>query len=214
MSQTNAIALGAILGQYGSALFMGAFADKSARLSSLLASILFISGYSMMSISLSRSIPPSYEFFTFYYMLAGSGTVASYFAALTASAKSFPDHPGLAIGVPSALFGISPLLLSTIGSALFTISDGENAGDIDAVGLFAFFGIVTGLVNLVSACFINPIIVPETEEKLAVNDSAVQVADETQPLLPTLAHPPHQNVVRFLKQSSPWIFVVIVLLVK
>lgn len=213
MSQTNAIALGAILGQYASALFMGAFADKSARLSSLLASILFISGYSMMSISLSRSIPPSYAWFIGYYVLSGSGTVASYFAALTASAKSFPDHPGLAIGVPSALFGISPLLLSTVGSALFTISEGENAGDIDVVGLFAFFGIVTGLVNFFSACFIQPIIIPEPEEKLIVDDAAVQSADETQPLLPTLAHPPHQNVVRFLKQSNPWIFVLIVLLV-
>lgn len=215
MSQTNAIALGAILGQYGAALFMGAFADKSARLSSLLASVLFIAGYSMMSISLSRSIPPSYAFFVGYFVLAGSGTVASYFAALTASAKSFPDHPGLAIGVPSALFGISPLLLSTIGSALFTISEGEDAGDIDAVGLFVFFGTVTGLVNLFSACFIKPIIVPESEDKMLANDSsAIQAGDETQPLLPTLVHPPHQDVVRFLKQSSPWIFVAIVVLVK
>lgn len=194
---------------------MGAFADKSARLSSLLASVLFISGYSMMAISLSRSLPPSYAFFVGYFVLAGSGTVASYFAALTASAKSFPDHPGLAIGVPSALFGISPLLLSTVGSALFTISEGEDSGDIDAVGLFVFFGIVTGSVNLFSACFIKPIVIPESEEKAVVNDSSVQgEADETQPLLPTFAHPPHQNVVRFLKQTSPWIFVAIVLLVK
>lgn len=214
MSQTNAIALGAILGQYGSALFMGAFADKSARLSSLLASVLFASGYTMMAISLSRSIPPTYAFFVGYFVLAGSGTVASYFAALTASAKSFPDHPGLAIGVPSALFGISPLLLSSIGSALFTIQEGDNAGDIDAVGLFAFFAGLNGIVNLFSACFIKPIILPEPEEKI-INDSAIQEPGETQPLLPTtFVHPPHQNVICFLKQSSPWIFVAIVLLVK
>lgn len=215
MSQTNAIALGAILGQYGSALFMGAFADMSARLSSLLASVLFVGGYTMMAVSLSRSIPPTYAFFVGYFVLAGSGTVASYFAALTASAKSFPDHPGLAIGVPSALFGISPLLLSTIGSALFSVQEGDNAGDIDAVGLFAFFAGLNGIVNLFSACFIKPIILPEPEEKI-VNDSAIQEsADETQPLLPTtFVHPPHQSVVRFLKQSSPWIFVAIVLLVK
>lgn len=139
--------------------------------------------------------------------------MASYFAALTASAKSFPDHPGLAIGVPSALFGISPLLLSTIGSALFTVTEGENAGDIDAVGLFAFLAGLTGFVNLFSSCFVKPILVPEAEEKV-VDSSDIREPDETQPLLPTLVHPPHQNVVRFLKQTSPWIFVAIVLLVK
>jgi MFS family permease len=215
MSQTNAIALGAILGQYGSALFMGAFADKSARLSSLLAGVLFVSGFTMMAFSLSSSTPPSYAFFVGFFVLAGSGTVAAYFGALTASAKSFPDHPGLAIGVPSALFGISPLLLSTIGSALFTVKEGKDAGDIDAVALFAFLAGLTGVVNLFSACFLKPIIVRESEEKIVIEESSQIIASESQPLLPTIyAHPPHQSLLPFMRQSSVWIFVAIVLLIK
>lgn len=80
----------------------------------------------MMSISLSRHLPPNFLFFIGYFVLVGAGTVASYLAAITASAKSFPDYPGLAIGIPSALFGTSPLLLSTVAGALFTV--GGNVG--------------------------------------------------------------------------------------
>lgn len=203
---------------------MGAFADKSARLASLLAGVLFTSGFAIMAYSLTRNIPPTYPFFVGLFGLAGSGTVASYLAALAASAKSFPDHAGLAIGIPSALLGVSPLFLSTIGSALFTVSEGEYAGDINAVGLFAFLAVLNGLVNLFSACFIEPVIIPEedTEVPDEVEDDASTLPvvaavqpSEGQPLLPThKAHPSHVNILLFLRQHTVWIFMTIVLLIK
>ena len=95
MSSTNGLSLGLVLGQYASALVIGSLADRSCRLSSLLGSALFVVGYSSMAISLSRTSPPSFAFFIGWFLLVGAGTVSSYFAALTASAKSFPRYPGV-----------------------------------------------------------------------------------------------------------------------
>lgn len=206
-------------GQYAAAVGFGSIADYSSRLSSFCGAILFAAGWLLMAHSLNQEQPPSFLFFVAYFALVGTGTVASYFAALTASAKSFPRYPGLAIGLPSALFGISPLLLSMVASALFTRTDGEDQGEIDAGRLFTAVAILLATVNLFSSVVLQPIVhgepVAPTEVPEQAMDSGMH-GSETQPLLPKseAASLAQTKVSEFLQQNSVWIFICIVLLLK
>lgn len=216
MSETNGLSLGIIIGQYASALFIGAVADRSCRISSLLGSGLFIVGYSSMAISLSQKVAPSFIFFVGYFLLVGAGTVCSYFAALTASAKSFPAYPGLAIGIPSAMFGTSPLVLSAVASALFTKTGGSDDGDIDAVRLFIFLAVLLGSVNLLASFGLRPPTPTPAEARGTENGSSSVVFGEETPLLARAQKEKdgHLDLKAFLSKSSVWIFLVIVLFLK
>lgn len=180
-----------------------------------------------MAFSLASHKPPTFAFFIAYYGLVGAGTVSGYLAAITSSARSFPHHSGLAIGVPSAIFSISPLVLSELAGWLFVQHEGAGSGDIDAVRLFAFFAVFGGIINLTSAILLKPLdesetgravkspasLTPTSASSLAGNSTPSQ-PDETSPLLPTasLSHV-HIGLRKFLMQPSVWIFLAIIVLV-
>ena len=123
--------------------------------------------------------------------------------------------PGLAIGIPSALFGTSPLLLSSIASSLFTKTEGNDSGDIDAVKLFVFLAVLLGSVNIVSAIGLRPPTPTAAEAKGTESNSSVIVGEET-PLLPKVKteQTGHLDLKTFFSKSSVWMFLVIVLFLK
>lgn len=177
----------------------------------------------MMARSLAQSASPSFISFVGWFLLAGFGTVSSYFAAMTSATRSFPSHPGLCIGVVSAGFGLSPLLLSTVAGALFTNSEGNDSGDIDAVRLFTFLAILLGAVNAFSAVGMRPP-TPTLEEAKGTEAGGSSLlpevqqsdSDEATPLLARsqAARIPHVRLMKFMRKSSVWIFLLIILFVK
>ena len=207
-TQTNAIFLGGLIGLYSAALVMGAVADRSTRVACLMAA-LFFQGYALMARALAQPAAPSLISFVIFFLLAGIGTVSSYFAAMTSATRSFPSHPGLCIGVVSACFGLSPLLLSTVAGALFTKNEGSDSGDIDAVRLFSFLAILLGAVNLFSAFGMRPPIpTPEEAKGTEAGGSSLlpevqqPASDEATPLLASQSHTariPHVRLVRFMR---------------
>ena len=186
--------------------------DKSSRSSSLCSAILFASTYSIMALALSGPAPPNFYLFVACFGLLGAGTVASYLAAITAAAKSFPLYPGLAIGIPSALLGVSPLLLSNVGSALFTRMTAGDGGEIDIARLFTFFAVLLGCTNALSALALRPII-PNLDETKAIEETD-PILDESEPLVSSVALHAHINVKSLLNQSIVWIFLSIFILLK
>ena len=222
-TQTNAIFLGGITGLYSAALVMGAVADRSIRATCLIAA-LFFQGYAMMASSLAQSAAPSLISCMIFFFLAGIGTVSSYFAAMTSATRSFPSHPGLCIGVVSSGFGLSPLLLSTVASALFTNNEGSDSGDIDAVRFFTFLATLLGAVNVFSAFGMRPPVpTPEEAKGTEAGGSSLlpeaqqPTSDEATPLLAgqnQTARIPHVRLVKFMRKSSVWMFLFIILFVK
>jgi MFS family permease len=150
-------------------------------------------GYILMAVSLSHArsedpialsrstwtgatlIPPEWAFLASYFFLAGSATAASYFAAVSTATKSFgPSHSGLAIGISSALFGASPIVLSATAS-WFTDAD----GDLRAVQFMLFLAGLLGIVNLIGAIGLRVPAVEEDDEHEPATDPS-----EASPLVP------------------------------
>lgn len=91
------------------------------------------------------------------WFTVGCGTAASYFSAMCSLSKSAPSsHAGLAIALPCAVFGLSPLFLSTIAS-FFTssavVTDEGSALDVRAY--LAFLGALLLGVNLAGGFLIR-----------------------------------------------------------
>jgi hypothetical protein len=140
-----------VLGEYVAAVGWGAMADKRGPGSiSWAASVLFFLGYGLLGwrykVSLATQqelmragieyTAPSHQWIwlSFYYFLAGCATAASYFSAIIASTKSLPArHSGLAIGVPCAVFGLSPLFLSILAT-FFTEEKNQPVGSPNFMG--------------------------------------------------------------------------------
>lgn len=103
-------------------------------------------------------------------------TAGSYFSAIIAATRSFPEqHAGLAIGVPCAVFGLSPLFLSTL-APLFTVSPAQIepgatgvTEELDPARWLLFLAIALGLVNLLGAVGLREIPWEDEDGKLAVS---------------------------------------------
>lgn len=101
-------------------------------------------------------------FLCIYYCLAGAGTAASYFGAIIAATKSTPGrHSGMAIGVPCAIFGLSPIFFSalapfftTTASSLVHHLAGEDAtginDELDPGRWLLFLALMLAIVNFIS----------------------------------------------------------------
>ncbi|GAA5949705.1 hypothetical protein JCM21900_003262 [Sporobolomyces salmonicolor] len=172
-SQLNLLASSAILGEYATAAYWGSVADSyGPGIVSLAGGGLFGVGFGLLGWTCEVGVEmesqgKSLGKFTWVWMcaayfLAGCGTAASYFAAVISSTKSAPTrHSGLAIAVPCAVFGLSPLFLSSLAS-LFTapttpaspsnFSQDVQDEELDAgrwlLFLAAFLAIVNGLGGL------------------------------------------------------------------
>lgn len=66
-----------------------------------------------------------------------------YFSLLFSAAQCFPNHPGIASGLSTAVFGLSPLFLSLLASNLFTTASG-----LQVISFLRFLAICTGVVHL------------------------------------------------------------------
>lgn len=92
----------------------------------------------------------------------------SYFAAVTASTRLFRSRPGLAIAGPLTLFSLSSLFLTSVGMTFF--SD-HTSGDLHAPSFLSFLGILLGVINFISAIFMD---VKPPQEKAIVNGRAAE----------------------------------------
>ncbi|BGP38512.1 hypothetical protein JCM10450v2_002460 [Rhodotorula kratochvilovae] len=164
-SQLNLVASSAILGEYALAAYFGALADKRGPGAvSFVAAALFAAGFGTLVWRYEQAQTGGgaiwdgeWLVLAFCWFLVGCGTAASYFSGIISLAKSTPSrHSGLAIGVPCAVFGLSPLFLSTIASFFTTASDAPNHGDELEVGKYlASLGILLTLVNLVGGFLVK-----------------------------------------------------------
>ncbi|GAA6062633.1 hypothetical protein JCM10212_000295 [Sporobolomyces blumeae] len=129
------------------------------------------------------------------YFVAGCGVAGSYFSAMIAATKSAPArHSGLAIGVPCAVFGLSPLFLSALAS-LFTTSFAPNPSlpdhtevELDAGSFLLFLAALLSAVNGVGGLFLKELPWDEKPEQGFVKpDEPILVADaeETGGILPS-----------------------------
>lgn len=91
------------------------------------------------------------------WFTVGCGTAASYFSAMCSLSKSAPaSHAGLAIALPCAVFGLSPLFLSTIASFFTTsIVASEETSALDVRAYLGFLGALLMAVNLAGGFLIR-----------------------------------------------------------
>ena len=138
----------------------------------------------------------------------------SYFSALFAASKNFPDYIGIASGSSMALFGLSPLFLSLLASNYFT----SDIDGLDVQSFVTFLAVLSGLVNLVGAINLR---VPQSEPAVEVEESGVdeesiatQSTSERAPLLAGKSRPKvqvtvvpveSQTVLDLLKEPNFWV---------
>ncbi|KAL9935265.1 hypothetical protein V8E36_005613 [Tilletia maclaganii] len=172
LKQTSSIWVGAVLGEYGFAAPSGIIADRHGpRILCLVAAVLFFLGYNLMgreeAVALAArlaagkgqghgggegSIPivgpsGSYIRLAFAFFLCGAGVSASYFSAVTAATRTFPNYPSLAIALPLTLFSLSSMLLSAVGSTFFA---DPATGDLNTRAYLYFLAYMLGIVNLLA----------------------------------------------------------------
>ncbi|GAA5974232.1 hypothetical protein JCM11641_003343 [Rhodosporidiobolus odoratus] len=175
-SQVNLLASAAILGEYAVAAPFGALADhKGPGSVSLGAAVLFVLGFGVLGWRYGVNVEKranheevwtgEFAVLLLSNFLVGCGAAASYFSGVISSSKSAPArHSGLAIGIPCAVFGLSPLFLSSIASP-FT----SSGGDLDARRYLLFLAVVLFIVNGAGAVLIKNLPWEEQIEKVAVD---------------------------------------------
>ncbi|KAK0524974.1 hypothetical protein OC834_000163 [Tilletia horrida] len=107
----------------------------------------------------------SYVRLAFAFFLCGAGVSASYFSAVTAATRTFPNFPSLAIALPLTLFSLSSMLLSAVGSYFFA---DPVTGDLETSAFLFFLAYMLGVVNLVAGLGMHnykPVSPPSTPER-------------------------------------------------
>ena len=108
--------------------------------------------------------------------------------------QTFPTRTGLATGVVTALFGLSPALLCTIGTVFFP----DRVDGVDAPRFLLFLAILCGTINLVGAFGLRAVpkdagLAQMVENPHPHSSNAVSatppVDPETAPLLPRPSPP-------------------------
>ncbi|BGP01198.1 putative transporter MCH1 [Rhodotorula toruloides] len=178
-SQLNIVASAAILGEYASAAGFGALADRRGPGAvSFAAAVLFGVGFGGLAWRYQRGAewngaggqPWEYEWaaLSLAWFICGCATAASYFGAITSLTKSAPSsHSGLAIGVPCAVFGLSPLFLSAIASFFTThTATGET---LDVAKYLSFLGALLLAVNFIGGFLIKELPWEDNLDKVIVD---------------------------------------------
>ncbi|KAJ7632507.1 MFS general substrate transporter [Roridomyces roridus] len=205
--QLTSIALAGMASQYPLSPLVGRVLDKYGPwFCSLVASCLHslaLGGFSFavwrMQDSSTDSAPTQASVYVLVtlFMLAGFGAVFSYFCSLFGAARLFPDYPGASSGVVNAIYGLSPVLLSTVASTWFTDVDG-----LDLVRFLAALAIVSGSVHLIGAFNLRkippPVPSPERDE-----------TDETTPLIATDSSAVSRSVLDLTKDPQFWVLFVV-----
>ncbi|CAD6891151.1 unnamed protein product [Tilletia laevis] len=252
LKQTSSIWVGAVLGEYGFAAPAGILADRfGPRVLCIVAAALFFLGYNMMGreeavavaarvlresrisdladsvVGTAAPIAPrhaSYLRLAFAFFLCGAGVSASYFSAVTAATRTFPNFPSLAIALPLTLFSLSSMLLSAIGSSFFA---DPLTGDLNTSAYLYFLAYMLGIVNLCAAVGmhnykpISPSPTPERRRSVAdgsdgsdteseddyhgLDESTALISSEIRPSRSSLPYlPEDSSLSSFLSAPSVW----------
>lgn len=104
------------------------------------------------------------------WFVVGCGTAASYFSAMCSLSKSAPaSHAGLAIALPCAVFGLSPLFLSGVASLFTTASKAVDQGAaLDVRAYLGFLGALLVAVNLAGGFLIRDLPWQENIDRVIV----------------------------------------------
>ncbi|TFK76555.1 MFS general substrate transporter [Pluteus cervinus] len=179
--QLTTIVLAGMIGQYPFSAFVGKAIDRHGpAVCSLIAALLFSFAFRLFSVQVSAAQPePTIECFrnlSFLFLLAGFGTVFSYFSSVFAATKTFPMYPGIASGTSMALFGLSPLLLSTIATTYFI---SPITGLLDVPSFMDFLAYLTAFTHLVGF-----VVLRKVNSQPASSQDIATPSDEQTPLLP------------------------------
>ncbi|KZT11258.1 MFS general substrate transporter [Laetiporus sulphureus 93-53] len=234
--QLGTIMLAAMIGQYASAAPVGKVLDRFGPWScSLLASLMFASGYGLFALDYTRSPEtpePSSAFphLVVYFALLGLGTVFSYFSMLFAATRTFPQYVGLASGTSLAIFGMSPLFLSMVATRFFI----DASANVDVTRFFTFMAVLTGIINLIGGLILPgpateavPKARPSPDDQTDYNEDAqvTEVNEEASLLaMSSIAtdssgrailaqEPDHVDAVGLLKDPYFWVLAIVVSLV-
>ncbi|KAF9001869.1 major facilitator superfamily domain-containing protein [Cyathus striatus] len=200
--QLTTIVLAAMMSQYPLAVVVGKIIDhRGPSVTSLIASLFFLAGFGAFSLEIYNTpldiLVPSVSSFrrmTFFFLLAGFGTVFSYFSSLFAASRTFPSHVGIASGTTMALFGLSPMFLSFIATQWFI---NPASGLLNVSGFMCFLAVSTGLLNTLGffalAGDLKPQAISHPEDSSSGQSSPgnTQTLDESTSLLP--AQIPQKN---------------------
>ncbi|MBW0505569.1 hypothetical protein O181_045284 [Austropuccinia psidii MF-1] len=224
LKQISTIASVSNLVHYISAVFWGSLADRvGTNRVSLLAGILSFSGYGILSYLLSS--PPDliphpvdsnstlrpFIIAILAYSLCGIATAAAFFSAITGSTQIFGStHPGLSVAGPSALFAFSPILLSFLGTQLFSQKDA-----FDSSGYLAMLAFLTLLVNSFSAFQLKPSLPKALSDLNSDSSERTALLSSNDISQPSSSQPPPtepDSALSFLLQPTVWLLGIIVLL--
>lgn len=182
--QLTTIVLTGMVSQYPLAFVAGRTVDcYGPQTCSLIAAIFYCLSFGGISVEISRwpdelSYPPpsTFHLFVFYSLMAGFATVFSYYSSLFASSKTFPNYIGISSGASMALFGLSPLFLTTIATKWFT----DDLATLDPVKYMSFLAALTGTVHLAGALALK---VPGQKVTASNLESNLVLIDENTSLL-------------------------------
>ncbi|TKA57383.1 hypothetical protein B0A53_00612 [Rhodotorula sp. CCFEE 5036] len=180
-SHLQLVATAAILGEYVSAALFGAIADRRGPGAvSTTAGLLFGVGlgslawrYQVCAASLASGETPwvhEWVLLAAAWFVVGCGTAASYFSAMCSLSKSAPaSHAGLAIALPCAVFGLSPLFLSGVASLFTTAAKAVDQGAaLDVRAYLGFLGALLMAVNLAGGFLIRDLPWQENIDRVIV----------------------------------------------
>ncbi|KAJ6455693.1 MFS general substrate transporter [Mycena sanguinolenta] len=200
-------------GQYPWTPLVGKIIDtRGPWLCSLVAALLFPLALACFSFKVNYMLetpgepPQTVYFLVFLFGLAGFATVFSYLSSLFAAIKNFPDYPGIASGTVTTLFGLSPLLLSSVASTFFTAGVDKS---LDIVRFLNFLAILTGTVHIIGALNLR---VP-ANNTAAIVHSEDEAANETTPLLRADGPSANGSTLDLVRDPYFWIFFVVLAII-
>ncbi|TFK42691.1 major facilitator superfamily domain-containing protein [Crucibulum laeve] len=214
--QLTTIVLAGMMSQYPFAAIVGKIIDqRGPSVCSFAAALLFSSGFGAFAFDIyyaptdaSEPSSPLFHRLTFFFLLAGLGTVFSYFSSLFAASKAFPTHLGLASGTSLALFGLSPLFLSFIASTFFT---DPTSGLLIVSQYMAFLAVMTGCVNIfgVFALKCIPGVPNDKVSHPPQVDAEAHLPEDTTPLLPPKSNKiVDSSSLGLLKDTNFWLLAI------
>lgn len=194
--QLTTIALAGMMGQYPFGAIIGKVVDKYGPWAcSIIASCLFFAGFGLSAREITNTpdditVPSASTFhhLTIYFFIAGLGTACSYFSSLFAACKNFPDFIGIASGTSITLFGLSPVLISTLALTFFSHPD----EGLDVTRFLQFLAFFCGAVHLFGAFTLHIIPLPEDHSSVVLEDpeGLVHIDEQT-----SLLHGERNNTV-------------------
>ncbi|KAI6043419.1 MFS general substrate transporter [Pisolithus marmoratus] len=186
--QLTTIALAGMVGQYPLSALAGKVIDCYGPWAcSLVSAGLLSTGFGLFAREIAqtpddiiRASASSYHRLAFYFLVCSVGAVFSFFSGVFAASKNFPHYMGLATGISTALFGLSPTFLSTLATRYFSHPD----TGLDVSHFLQFLALLCGCVHIVGAFTMH--VLPPAEECTSHPfgvDAEDQAADECTSLL-------------------------------